>query len=152
MPLSQPFLHWGDTSWYALVPDGNFSVTSGGGWQLTGGAQIASAVLPDGTAGHALSLPHGATAVSPSMCVDAAYLNVRAWVKANPGISVTAIVAGHKQSQTLNGHNGVWTLPPAINVLPGGLRGAVQLQLVFQFTGSNGVGLVYGAYVDPRMH
>jgi hypothetical protein len=151
VPESQPFLGLGDSNWYALVPNGDFSNNAGGGWQLSGGAQIVPAVLPTGASGNVLSLPRGAKAISPPMCVDMTYANVRAWVKANPGISVTGLVAGHSQSQTLNGRSSAWTAPPAVNVLPGGLTGVVQLQLVFQFTGSTGSGLVYDIFVDPRM-
>ena len=149
---SQPFLAFGDPNFYALVPNGNFSETSGGGWQLSGGAQIVKTTLPNGQTGNALSLPHGAKAVSPLMCVDASYLGVRTWVKAikAPGVGVTAVVAGHRQSQTINGPNGIWTSPQAVNVLPGGINGLAQLHLELQSMGSGGSVLVYDLYVDPR--
>jgi hypothetical protein len=153
--FSQPFLSFGDQGSYTLVPDGNFSEASGRGWQLSGGAQIVTATLPNGTAGRVLSLPGGAQAVSPPMCVDALYVNVRAWVQSlnqSPGVNVTAIVPGPRQSQSLSGNsNGGWTLPPIVNVLPGIIPLATQAQFVVQGKGSSGASLVYDIYVDPRM-
>ena len=37
--LSQPFLSWGDTNWYALAPGEAADDFYGSGWTLTGGAQ-----------------------------------------------------------------------------------------------------------------
>ena len=39
--LSQPFLAWGDSNWYALAPGEAADDFDGTGWALTGGAQIA---------------------------------------------------------------------------------------------------------------
>jgi hypothetical protein len=154
VPLSQPFSAYGDLNYYTLVPNGTFNNTSGGGWQMSGGAKIVATTLPNGASGYALSLPHGAKAISPAMCVDASYAFARTWVKAlnnSPGLGITGLAGGHQQSQTIKGSsNGAWTLPPAVNVLPN-VTGAVQLQLVLESMGSSGSNLVYDLYVDPRM-
>ena len=43
--LSQPFLSAGDSNWYTLAPGESPDNFDGGGWTLTGGAQIVSAQL-----------------------------------------------------------------------------------------------------------
>jgi hypothetical protein len=73
--FSQPLSSWpgGDHSWYTLVPgeaDDNFA---GAGWILSGGAQIVTTTLADGSTGSVLYLPPGSSAVSPSMCVSSGY-------------------------------------------------------------------------------
>jgi hypothetical protein len=149
--MSQPFAAYNDFNSYALVPNGEFTNAAGGGWQLSGGAKIVPATLPNGVSGFALSLPARAKAISPAMCVDSRYAYVRTYVKAanSPGVSITGLVGGHSQSQTIAGTSS-WTSPAAVNVLPN-VTGAVQLQLVLESTGSSGSNLVYGIYVDPRM-
>ena len=66
---SQVFAPWADDSSYVLAPNGGFE-SGGAGWTLTGGAAVVSGnepFLPTGT--HSLSLPSGATATSPVICV-----------------------------------------------------------------------------------
>ena len=148
---SQAFIAYGDSNYYTLVPNGNFANTAGGGWQLSGGAAIVAATLPNGTSGYALSLPHGARAISPAMCVDSTYALARTYLKStnSSGLGITGLAAGHKQSQTIKGTSS-WTSPSAVNVLPS-VSGATQLQLVLESSGSSGSNLVYGLYIDPRM-
>ena len=78
--LTQPFLPFGDTNWYAL-PGGetydNFNAT---GWTLSGGANIVSTKLYDGTKGYVLDMPKGAKAVSPTFCVSSNYPTAKAMV------------------------------------------------------------------------
>ena len=62
--IVNPFTQFGDNLDYVLAPDGNFN-DSVAGWQLAGGAKI---VATD--KGRSLQLPKGATAISPSMCLD----------------------------------------------------------------------------------
>src|ERR1700733_5298612 len=57
--LSQPFLAWGDTNWYALAPGETADDFAGAGWTLKGGAKIVTATLEDGTTGSVLDLPGG---------------------------------------------------------------------------------------------
>jgi hypothetical protein len=148
---SQPFIAYGDSNYYTLVPNGNFTETAGGGWQLSGGASIVAATLPNGTSGYALSLPAGSKAVSPSMCVDSTYADARTFLKSTDshGLIIAGLAGGRRQSQTIKGTSN-WTSPAAANVLPS-VSGAVQLQLVLESSGTSGSNLVYGLYVDPRM-
>jgi hypothetical protein len=70
--LSQPFLPWGDSSQYQLVPGGNFE-SGAASWSLSGGAQDVagneSYNVGNATDGQSLSLPSGSSATSPAMCV-----------------------------------------------------------------------------------
>jgi hypothetical protein len=78
--LSQPFLRWGDTNTYELLPGGDFE-GSLAGWTLSGGAERVAGSEPYGVTGsvgsYSLSLPAGASAQSPFTCVDAAYPTLR---------------------------------------------------------------------------
>src|ERR1700733_8620297 len=67
--LTQPFLAWGDSNWYALAPGETADAFGGAGWGLTGGAKVATTTLKDGTTGSVLDLPRGSTAVSPKVCL-----------------------------------------------------------------------------------
>jgi len=69
--LTNPFQPWLDPASYALVPDGGFE-EGGAGWQLSGGARTVAGNEPWNTSGSgttALSLPAGASAVSPPFCI-----------------------------------------------------------------------------------
>jgi hypothetical protein len=69
----QVFAPWKDKGWYQLAPDGGLS-EGGNGWALEGGAEL---VADPGARSHegvqeetAVSLPFGASATSPPVCVD----------------------------------------------------------------------------------
>jgi hypothetical protein len=90
-PMSKPFIAFGDLRSYVLAPNGDFSNASGGGWQFTGGASVASAARPVvGTSG-VLSLPAGATALSPLMCVDLDYPTARTWVGGTGALTIDVV-------------------------------------------------------------
>jgi hypothetical protein len=90
--LSQAFARWTDPSWYELSPGGDFESSA---WTLTGGAQVTTGSEPyaaTGTLGSSsLSLPAGASAQSPTTCVDAAYPTVRFFM-AGTGVVALSIV------------------------------------------------------------
>ncbi len=79
--LEQPFSALGDTRDYVLAPGGAFDDPTGAGWTLAGGASVVSATDPfafgSSTDSNSLSLPPGASAVSPTMCVDLHYPTMR---------------------------------------------------------------------------
>ena len=70
--LSHPFAGFGDNASYAPVPGGSFESGSGG-WTLSGGAKVVAGnetyMVGSGADSHSLSLPAGATATSPAVCV-----------------------------------------------------------------------------------
>ncbi len=92
--LSQPFQQFGDSSQYKLVPGGSFE-SGAPGWTLKGGAAVVSGSEPFGATGavgaHALSLPAGASAESPSTCVNAAYPTFRLFARGASLLSAVAV-------------------------------------------------------------
>jgi hypothetical protein len=91
--IEHPFTRFGDNLDYVLAPggkfDGNFS-----GWQLAGGAKVIST-----DKGRSLQLPRGASAISPSMCLDLNYPTFRMYhkvVKPKTGLlgSILGLVLG----------------------------------------------------------
>jgi hypothetical protein len=77
--FGQPFSFWpgGQTHWYTLVPGQSPNNFTGTGWTLSGGAQVLSDRLADGTTGSVLSLPPGSSATSPPTCVSSWYTDAR---------------------------------------------------------------------------
>ncbi|HWB69741.1 MAG TPA: hypothetical protein VG518_07165 [Solirubrobacterales bacterium] len=69
----QVFAPWGDQHSYVLAPDGGFEAGASG-WSLNGGAKVVagneSYYLNDGADRASLSLPAGASAVSPPICMS----------------------------------------------------------------------------------
>jgi hypothetical protein len=81
-PSSQPFLAYdGDDNNYFLPPSGDFE-SEAPGWTLNDGASLVTG--PAGT-GSSLSLPPGASAVSPSICVSRAHVSARLYGQAFDG-------------------------------------------------------------------
>jgi hypothetical protein len=94
-PLSQPFAPWLDPASYELAPGGDFESA---GWELTGGATRvpgSEGFAVTGALGSwSLSLPAGASAQSPTTCVDAAYPTVRMFVSGT-GVVAVSVVYGN---------------------------------------------------------
>jgi hypothetical protein len=107
-PTSQPFAPWLDPASYELAPGGDFESPA---WQLSGGAQRVSGSEPfaaTGTLGSwSLSLPAGASAESPPLCVDAAYPTIR-FFTSGVGLLEVNVVYGNL------------TLPAGVAVAAGG--------------------------------
>lgn len=72
---SQRFAQWGDDGDYFLAPGGDFA-TGARAWSLQRGATTIADAAPDGF-GTALSLPPGAAATSPPICVAPGYTHGR---------------------------------------------------------------------------
>ncbi len=79
--LSEPFAAAGDANQYMLVPGQSPDNFDGTGWTLTGGAQIVTTTLADGTTSSVLDLPAGSAAISPNVCVQEDYPDARAMVR-----------------------------------------------------------------------
>lgn len=71
--LSQPFLPWGDTADYELVPNGDFEAGLAG-WTVSGDAGLVDGPEPwmvtDAAESQSLELPAGSSATSAPMCID----------------------------------------------------------------------------------
>lgn len=161
--LTRPFLPWADPMRYVLAPDGGFE-RGAEGWQLRRGAGVArgneSFFVRDQDDRRALSLPAGASALSPAMCVGIERPTVRFFARRTSGllpvlkvevlyngldgelrtVALLPVPAGSTWQPTL-------PLPILANLLPNlsGERSAVA----FRFTAIGGGFRVDDVYVDP---
>jgi hypothetical protein len=161
--LSQPFLRWGDTSYYELVPGGDFE-GSLSGWTLSGGAQRVAGSEPYGVTGsvgaYSMALPAGASVQSPFTCVDAGYPTFRFFAR-NASLASTVLV--QVVYQTLLGPvalplgvvalSGEWqpTLPMLTGSVATGLLSGGTAQAALRFTALTGSSQIDDVFVDPRM-
>jgi hypothetical protein len=162
-PTTQAFAQWGDPSYYELVHGGDFEASLAG-WRLSGGAQKTSGSETYGVSGtvgnYSLSLPSGATALSPATCVTAAYPYFRFFDRSatdGSGLRVEVVYRDLLGLVTtlLTPSNGIspsgsWqpTDPMTTASAVPSLLGAAQLQL--RFTGLSGTSQIDDVYVDPH--
>jgi len=161
--LSQPFARWGDSSTYELVPGGSFE-GSLSGWSLSGGAARVSGSEPFGATGsvgdYSLTLPPGASAQSPSVCVNASYPTFRFFAR-NDGLLSTVLVQVVYQTALgtvslplgVVAASGQWepTLPMLTGSLAGGLLAGGTAEVSLRFTALTGSSQIDDIFVDPRM-
>jgi hypothetical protein len=142
-PDTSPLLSgFKDSDFYAVAPGGDFE-TGAAGWQLDGGAAIAASsggLL--GASNGALALPLGASATSPTFCVDERYPHFR--LAYAPGTStvdttmrVDVLYPGlqkdnvHKATDLKAKHDKSWALSDRIKLDPlRGLRKGAGWRLV----------------------
>jgi hypothetical protein len=152
--LSQPFSPWGDGSSYELAPGGDFE-SSRSSWTLSGGAQIVPGSEPYAATGSlgtsSLALPAGASATSPTTCVDAAYPSVRFFVGGTGTVVVSLVYDGVPIPTGLAVAAGSWTptmamatTAPVLGALSGGTA-----QVSLELTGLSGSPQVDDVFVDP---
>ena len=156
--FSQPFSALHDSNWYTLAPGQSVNSFDGTGWTLSGGAKIVTTRLADGSTGNILDLPAGAKAVSPPMCVSAAYPTARAQVRdlvGPPSVHLYVQYTNTKSwekptSAGVIAGQAQWVTSPPLGLHPGNLYG--WQEEVFTLTGGvNGADAqVYNFYVDPR--
>jgi hypothetical protein len=163
-PLTQPFLKWGDSDPYKLVPGGDFE-TNAKGWSLTGGAQVVSGSEPFGVTGsvgkYSLSLPAGASAQAPFTCVDAAYPSFRFFDRNRGLLSTTLVQVVYKLPLLGNVALPVGaallkpTWGPSLPMLTAsavpGLLGGGYAQVALRFTALTGATQLDDVFIDPRM-
>jgi hypothetical protein len=158
--FTQPFASVKDSNWYTLAPGQSVNSCDGNGWTLTGGAKLVTTTLADGSTGTVLDLPAGATAVSPPMCVSAAYPSARAQVRDLVGAPSVHLFVQYTNTKS-------WDKPAAAGVFAGQTRWVNSQPLdlhpgqlygwqheVFTLTGGDkgSDAQVYDFYVDPRCH
>jgi hypothetical protein len=156
--FTQPFSSFKDTNWYTLAPGQSVDSFDGTGWTLSGGAQLVSTTLADGSVGTVLDLPAGATAVSPPMCVSAAYPAARAVVRDLAGppsvhlfVAYTNTPSWDKPADT--GHipgKPQWSNSPPLQLHPGALYGWQQEVFTLTNNVKGSEAQVYDFYVDPH--
>jgi hypothetical protein len=157
--VSQPFASFKDTNWYTLMPGETTEGFSGTGWQLSGGAQIVTTTLPDGSIGQVLDLPSGSKAVSPPMCVTSDYPTARTMVRDVKGSEGVFFYVGYEGTNTwtnprntgqVHGQQTAWTLSNSVNVQPTNAPGWQPAQFTLEAGGKTSDFQVFDFYVDPR--
>ena len=164
--LTQPFLAWGDTNWYALAPGETADAFGGAGWTLTGGAKIVTTTLKDGTTGSVLDLPRGSTAVSPKVCLTSAYPTARMMIRdvsdsngGSVGFSVSyagtstansPLQTGSFKTTGSAGVAGNWFLSAPADLDPSTSPGWQVMQITLTANGSKEF-QAYNLYLDPMM-
>jgi hypothetical protein len=156
--LSQPFALANDSGYYMLAPGQSNGQFNGSGWTLSGGAQIAYASLPSGGYGKVLSLPVGAKATSPAICVTTAYpwarMRVRNAGAYNNAVNFAVGYAGSSSWETprsegeVSGQYG-WTLSQQLSMSPEHVEGWQLVQITLTATGYYGSERVDDLYIDP---
>jgi len=156
---STPFSAWKDYANYAFAPDGGFE-SGGSGWTLSGGARAVSGnesyfvhSYADKTS---LSLPKGASATSPGMCISLLSSEMRFLARgdAGSGVKVQIIyrglissVLGIFDGGTISS-GGSWKPSPAIGML-GGTLPLFTTSVSFRFTAVGGNAAIDDVYLDP---
>jgi hypothetical protein len=163
VPLSQPFLKWGDEGFYTLVPGGHFE-KSPSEWTLSGGANLAAGGEPYGVTGtvgaYSLALPAGASAQSPFVCVEPSDRTYRFFTRSEgteASVLVQVVYETSKGNVASAGKTlalkGSWE-PSAILHTGAALATAITgetAHLALRFTGVSGTSRIDDVFIDPRM-
>lgn len=166
--LTQPFLPFGDSNDYKLVPGGDLE-GSLSGWTLSHGATRVAGSEPFGATGTAgassIMLPAGASVQSPYTCVDAAYPSFRFFGRNNGLLSIVAVSIVYKEpllgavavpvgTVALTGSwapsTRMLTLSAVQGIVNGLLTGKTP-QIALRFTAVTGSSQIDDVYVDPHM-
>jgi hypothetical protein len=169
--IEQPFLSFDDERDYVLAPGGSFEDSSLAGWSLEGGAGVVAGNEPFNLRGlsdnNSLVLPAGASATSPTMCVDLNWPTLR-FVASQTGekdaelkVEVLYPEAEEKHA-TWHGakkfkakRRDGWRLTEDVKLSPdrgGKFAGGRPVALRFTNTSDQGSWQIDNVYVDPRCH
>jgi hypothetical protein len=158
-PTSKPFAAWSDYAYYAFAPDGGFE-SGGSGWSLSGGARAISGnetfYVHSKLDKTSLSLPAGASATSPGMCISLLSSKMRFVARGDAGskVKVQIIYRGLLSSLLgiLDGGTytvgGGWKPSPQIGML-GGVLPLLTSSVSFRFTAVGGAAAIDDVYLDP---
>jgi len=158
-PTSTPFAAWSDYAHYAFAPDGGFE-SGGSGWSLNGGARTASGnesfYVHSNTDKTSLSLPAGASATSPGMCISLLSGKMRFVAHGDSGskIKVQIVYRGLLSSVLgiLDGGTSTvgsgWKPSPEIG-MRGGVLPLLTSSVSFRFTAVGGAAAIEDVYLDP---
>jgi len=155
---TQAFAQFGDHRYYVFAPNGGLEQGSYG-WSLAGGASVVSGnesyYLHSRYDTHSLSLPKGASATTPAMCMGTSSTIIRFVFKGGSNLHVQVVernllglVIGILDWTTINGTSS-WQPSPTIVNLDAllGLVGASSVQL--RFTALDSPSAVDDVFVDP---
>jgi hypothetical protein len=158
-PTTTPFAAWSDYAHYAFLPDGGFE-SGGSGWSLSGGARAASGnesfYVHSKLDKTSLSLPAGASATSPPMCISLLSSKMRFVARGDAGskVKVQILYRGLLSSVIgiLDGGTytvgGPWNASPQIGML-GGVLPLLTSGVSFRFTAVGGAAAIDDVYLDP---
>lgn len=165
--LTQPFLPWGDSNLYKLMPGGDFEGNLTG-WTLSGGATRRTGSEPFGVTGsvgqYSMYLPAGATVTSPYTCVDAAYPIFRFFARNDSLLSTLVVTVVYKEPLLgptelpvgLVALSGSWAPSAQMSTLAA-LQGAVNgvftgttPEVALRFTELTGSSQIDDVYLDPE--
>jgi len=157
-PTTKPFLPWSDSANYAFSPDGGFE-SGGSGWSLSG-ARVVSGnetfYIHSKYDSRSLSLPSGASATSPLMCISLLSGKMRFVARGDSGAKVRvqiiyrgllSSVLGILDGGTYSVGAG-WKPSPQVGML-GGVLPLLTTGVQFKFTASNGAVAIDDVYLDP---
>lgn len=158
-PTTTPFAAWSDYAHYAFLPDGGFE-GGASGWSLSGGARAVSGndsfYIHSKTDNASLSLPAGASATSPPMCISLLSSKMRFVVRGDAGSAVKVQVIYRGVVSSLLGlfdggtisAGGSWKPSPQIGML-GGTVPLLTASVSFRFTAVGGTAAIDDVYLDP---
>jgi hypothetical protein len=156
---SKAFANWQDYANYTFVPDGGFE-GGGTGWSLSGGAQVVSGnesfYVHGATDKKSLSLPAGASATSPPMCISLLSSKMRFVARGASGSTVKVQILYRGVLSNVLGildggsfsPSGSWNPSPAIAML-GGTLPVLTASVSFRFTAVGGAASIDDVYLDP---
>lgn len=165
--LTQPFLPWGDSNYYKLVPGGDFE-GSLAGWTLSGGATRVSGSEPFGATGSvgssSIYLPAGGSIQSPFTCVDLAYPTLRFFGQNDTLLSTVAVSIVYKEPLlgSVAVPLGVFALSPQwapsapvltlaeVQGVVSGLLTGSNPQVAVRFTAVTGSSQIDDVFIDPE--
>ncbi len=155
---AQPFVPWSDYANYAFSPDGGFE-GGASGWSLSGARVVTgneTFYIHSKYDRYALSLPAGATATSPPMCISLLSGKMRFVASGDSGAKVKvqiiyrgllSSVLGIFDGRTYSA-GGNWKPSPQVGML-GGILPLLTTSVQFRFTSSNGAVKIDDVYLDP---
>jgi hypothetical protein len=148
--LGQPFAQWGDQSSYELVPGGDFETST---WTMRHGAQLVDGSEPfavTGTLGaSSLSLPSGASADSPSTCVDASDPTLRFFIGGTGAAVVKVIYDGVPIPVGIALAGGSWAPSPILLTASGLFGGGGTAEVSLRFSELSGSPQIDDVFIDP---
>jgi hypothetical protein len=161
-PVS-PFAQWGDTNGYFLAPGGSFDGGTSG-WTLNGAALGSSSsgfVFGSLSATRSLTISAGASATSPSLCVNRTMPSIRFFAReltAGSALEVQGVVPGAGSpamtvtiTQVPDGSMAVWGPVSPVVLLTASLPAGASVNGVLRFSvpGAVGAWQIDDIYVDP---
>jgi hypothetical protein len=148
----QPFVPWGDVAFYELTPGGDFEQPS---WAVRGDAQREPGSEPYAATGKvgnwSLTLPAGASAQSPQMCVDAGRPTVRFFIAGTGSVAVSLVYGDLTIPAGIAVGGSIW-FPTPVSVNTSALVATVSggtAQVSVRLAGVSGHAYVDDVFIDP---